>query len=104
MIIVALVLLLLAFLAAVVPGAVAGYAFVAVSRRLPAPARIALLPVAATGPAGMWVALMDRGDPWRPAFVLFSFLTAVVSGAAFLVREGRMRRAAAVPASAGPSW
>ncbi|MFF4446802.1 hypothetical protein [Streptomyces sp. NPDC001502] len=82
--------------------AVLGYATVAVSRRLPLWARITLLVALAAASSAAWVSALGFWAVWRPAALALPFLTAVVSGAAFLAREAHKRRAPRIPASAWP--
>ncbi|MFD5412378.1 hypothetical protein [Streptomyces nojiriensis] len=98
----ALVLTLVGLAVTVVASAVLGYATVAASGRLPLGARIALLLVLAAASSAAWVSALGIWAIWRPAALALPFLTAVLTGAAFLAREAHKRRAPRTPATAWP--
>lgn len=99
-----LFLLLLGLVVATVPGLLVGYAFVAVSRRLPLAARVSLLVALAMGVATLWLGLGEPASVLLPLAMLVSFLATLASGATFLGLEARKRRAPRHPAPAWQSW
>ncbi|MFJ4776159.1 hypothetical protein [Streptomyces sp. NPDC088762] len=101
MIIAAFVFLIVGLFVVVTPGAVLGCVFALVSGRLPHVARIPLLVLLAGGSAALWLAVIGP-NLWRPAIVVLSFTATLVSGATFLMREARKRRAPQIPP--WPAW
>ncbi|MEU9161468.1 hypothetical protein AB0D29_14520 [Streptomyces sp. NPDC048424] len=104
MIIALLVFLFLGLMAAVAPGLLVGYAFVAVSGKLSLTARIPLLVALAMGTAALWLSLGEPANVLLPLAMLVSFLATVTSGATFLGLEARKRHARHYPAPAWQSW
>ncbi|MFJ3520365.1 MULTISPECIES: hypothetical protein [unclassified Streptomyces] len=104
MIIALLVFLFLGLIVAVAPGVLVGYAFVAVSGKLPLTARVLLLVVLAMGAAALWLGLGEPASVLLPLAMLVSFLATLASGAAFLGIEARKRRAPRYPAPTWQSW
>jgi hypothetical protein len=104
MIIALFVFALAGLLVSVTPGAAVGYAFVAVTGRLPLVSRVAGLVALATGSAVAWLAIIGPGNVFRPAVMVLSFAGTLGSGCAFLAREASKRRAARRPAPVWPGW
>ncbi|WP_405676296.1 hypothetical protein OG239_41755 [Streptomyces sp. NBC_00868] len=99
-----LFLLFLGLIAAVVPGLLVGYAFVAVSGKLSLTARVSLLVALAMGTVALWLGLGEPASVLLPPAMLVSFLATLASGAMFLGLEARKRRAPRYPAPAWQSW
>ncbi|CAM5679122.1 hypothetical protein SAVIM338S_07274 [Streptomyces avidinii] len=99
-----LFLLCLGLIAAVVPGLLIGYAFVAVSGKLSLRARVSLLVALGVGGAALWLGLGELVGVLLPLAMLVSFFATLASGAAFLGLEARKRRGPRYPALAWQSW
>lgn len=94
------------FLVAITPGAVLGHFLVAVSRRRPRGARVALLLGCGAALSTAWLVWMGGTDlAWLeiPAAGL-SFVATLVSGFAFLARETHRRRRLQAPPVVWPGW
>ncbi|MFJ3966172.1 hypothetical protein [Streptomyces sp. NPDC090036] len=104
MIIALLVFLFLGLIVAAAPGVLVGYAFVAVSGKLPLTARVLLLVVLAMGAAALWLGLGEPASVLLPLAMSVSSLATLASGAAFLGIEARKRRAPRYPAPTWQSW
>ncbi|MEV0375719.1 hypothetical protein AB0I10_39280 [Streptomyces sp. NPDC050636] len=102
MIIAFLAFMALGLVAAVAPGAILGYAFVAMSGRLSRRVRVPLLLALATGSAAMWLVVVEASNIWRPVIVMLSFTATLVSGITSLVLEARRRRAPQFPTAVWP--
>lgn len=96
--------MILGLLVAVTPGAVLGYAFVAVSGRVSRVARVALLVGLAALSAATWLSVLGADNVWRPSVVAVSFTATLASGITFLGREAAKRRALQRPAAQWPRW
>lgn len=99
-----LFLLFLGLIVTVALGLLVGYAFVAVSGKLPLAARVSLLVALAMGTAALWLCLGKPASVLLPLAMLVSFLATLASGATFLGLEARKRRAPRYPAPAWQSW
>ncbi|MEU7552820.1 hypothetical protein AB0B01_10725 [Streptomyces sp. NPDC044571] len=104
MVIALLVFLFVGLIVAVTPGAVLGYAFVALSGRLSLRVRLPLLLVLAAGSAALWLGVIGAVKFWGAAVIVVSFTATLVSGAVFLLREAQRRRAPRYPAVVWPGW
>ncbi|MET9961380.1 hypothetical protein ABZ128_20390 [Streptomyces sp. NPDC006326] len=104
MVIALLFFLFVGLIVAVTPGAVLGYAFVALSGRWSPAVRLPLLLVVAAGTAALWLGIVGAATFWRPAVMAVSFFATLVSGAVFLVRESQRRRAPRSPVVVWPGW
>ncbi|MFD7257596.1 hypothetical protein [Streptomyces sp. NPDC059874] len=104
MVIALLVFMFLGLVAAVTPGAVVGYATVALSRKLSLAARVPLLVVLAMATAAVWLSVGEAANVLMVIVMGLSFSATLASGAAFLGLEARKRRTPRYPAPAWQGW
>ncbi|KOU86621.1 MULTISPECIES: hypothetical protein [unclassified Streptomyces] len=104
MIIALFVFLAVGVLVAATPGAVLGYAFVAVSGGLSHGKRVGLLLPLAAASASAWLTVVGADNTWRLPTVTVSFIATLVSGATFLGREANRLRAARFRTGPWPNW